>query len=45
MENTIVYLADLAFWKMVERGGFMEGEIFDPSTTIIKLGIHHPRRN
>jgi 23S rRNA maturation-related 3'-5' exoribonuclease YhaM len=44
MENTIVYLADLAFWKMVERGGLMEGEIFDPATTILKYGIHHPRR-
>ena len=44
IENTIVYLADLAFWKMVERTGLTEGEIFDPSTTVIKLGIHHPRR-
>jgi putative nucleotidyltransferase with HDIG domain len=40
LENTIVYLADLAFWKVVERLGMTEGEIFDPSTTIIKLGIH-----
>jgi HD domain len=44
IENTIVYLADLAFWKMVERLGMTEGEIFDPATTVIKLGIHHPRR-
>jgi putative nucleotidyltransferase with HDIG domain len=44
IENTIVYLADLAFWKIVERTGLTEGEIFDPATTIIKLGIHHPRR-
>jgi putative nucleotidyltransferase with HDIG domain len=44
LENTIVYLADLAFWKMVERLGMTEGEIFDPSTTFIKFGIHHPRR-
>jgi putative nucleotidyltransferase with HDIG domain len=44
MENTIVYLADLAFWKMVERAGLTDGEIFDPSTTFIKYGINHPRR-
>lgn len=44
IENTIVYLADLAFWKIVERTGLTEGEIFDPATTIIKLGIHHTRR-
>jgi hypothetical protein len=44
LENTIVYLADLAFWKMVERLGLTEGEIFDPATTVIKYGIHHPRR-
>lgn len=44
MENTIVYLADLAFWKMVERGGLTDGEIFDPATTFIKYGINHPRR-
>jgi len=43
MENTIVYLADLAFWKMMERAGLMEGEIFDPRTTFIKYGIHKPR--
>jgi putative nucleotidyltransferase with HDIG domain len=43
LENTIVYLADLAFWKMMERVGLMEGEIFDPATTIIKYGIHRPR--
>lgn len=44
MENTIVYLADLAFWKMVERAGLTEGELFDPATTFIKYGIYHPRR-
>jgi putative nucleotidyltransferase with HDIG domain len=44
LENTIVYLADLAFWKMVERVGLTEGEIFDPATTFIKYGIFHPRR-
>lgn len=38
MENTIVYLADLAFWKMAERAGLMEEEMFDPSTTLFKLG-------
>ena len=29
----------------VDDVGFsvMEGEIFDPATTIIKYGIHHPR--
>lgn len=43
MENTIVYLADLAFWKMMERAGLMEGEVFDPRTTFIKYGIHKPR--
>jgi hypothetical protein len=44
LENTIVYLADLAFWKLVERLGMTESEIFDPSTTLIRLGIHRPRR-
>jgi putative nucleotidyltransferase with HDIG domain len=44
IENTIVYLADLAFWKMVERCGMTEGEIFDPSTTVLKYGIYHPYR-
>lgn len=44
MENTIVYLADLAFWKMLERAGLTDGEIFDPTTTFIKYGINHPRR-
>ncbi len=44
IENTIVYLADLAFWKMVERLGMTEGEIFDPATTVMKVGIYHPRR-
>jgi hypothetical protein len=39
-----VYLADLAFWKMVERAGLTDGEIFDPATTFIKYGINHPRR-
>jgi hypothetical protein len=44
IENTIVYLADLAFWKMVERLGMTDGEIFDPATTVIKVGIHRPHR-
>jgi putative nucleotidyltransferase with HDIG domain len=41
MENTIVYLADLAFWKMTERAGLLEEEMFDPDRTLFKLGIHH----
>ncbi len=44
IENTIVYLADLAFWKLVERLGMTEGEIFDPATTVMKVGIYHPNR-
>ena len=39
MENTIVYLADLAFWKMAERAGLLEEEMFDPDRTLFKLGI------
>jgi len=39
MENTIVYLADLAFWKMVERAGLLEEEMFDPDRTLFKLGV------
>jgi 23S rRNA maturation-related 3'-5' exoribonuclease YhaM len=39
MENTIVYLADLAFWKMAERAGLLEEEMFDPDRTMFKLGI------
>jgi putative nucleotidyltransferase with HDIG domain len=41
MENTIVYLADLAFWKMTERAGLLEEEMFDPDRTIFKLGVRH----
>jgi putative nucleotidyltransferase with HDIG domain len=41
MENTIVYLADLAFWKMTERAGLLEEEMFDPDRTLFKLGVHH----
>jgi 23S rRNA maturation-related 3'-5' exoribonuclease YhaM len=44
LENTIIYLADLAFWKLVERLGLTDSEIFDPSTTFIKYGIHRPRK-
>jgi 23S rRNA maturation-related 3'-5' exoribonuclease YhaM len=43
MENTIVYLADLAFWKMVERAGFLEEEMFDPATTSIRIGVRRRR--
>lgn len=39
MENTIVYLADLAFWKMAERAGLLEEEMFDPDRTSFKLGV------
>jgi len=39
MENTIVYLADLAFWKMTERAGLLEEEMFDPDRTLFKLGV------
>jgi putative nucleotidyltransferase with HDIG domain len=39
MENTVVYLADLAFWKMAERAGLIEHEMFDPETTQIRLGV------
>jgi putative nucleotidyltransferase with HDIG domain len=39
MENTIVYLADLAFWKMAERAGLLEEEMFDPDRTLIRLGV------
>jgi 23S rRNA maturation-related 3'-5' exoribonuclease YhaM len=39
MENTIVYLADLAFWKMAERAGLLEEEMFDADRTSIKLGV------
>jgi putative nucleotidyltransferase with HDIG domain len=39
MENTIVYLADLAFWKMAERAGLMEEEMFDPDRTLFRLGV------
>jgi 23S rRNA maturation-related 3'-5' exoribonuclease YhaM len=39
MENTIVYLADLAFWKMAERAGLLEEEMFDPDRTLFRLGI------
>lgn len=39
MENTIVYLADLAFWKMAERAGLLEEEMFDPDRTLFKLGV------
>lgn len=45
MENTIVYLADLAFWKMTERAGLLEEEMFDPDRTLFKLGIHHRTRH
>jgi putative nucleotidyltransferase with HDIG domain len=41
MENTIVYLADLAFWKMTERAGLLEEEMFDPDRTLFKLGVRH----
>jgi putative nucleotidyltransferase with HDIG domain len=45
MENTIVYLADLAFWKMAERAGLLEEEMFDPDRTLFRLGVrtrsHH----
>ena len=40
MENTIVYLADLAFWKMAERAGLLEEEMFDPDRTTIRLGVN-----
>lgn len=39
MENTIVYLADLAFWKMAERAGLLEEEMFDPDRTLFRLGV------
>jgi putative nucleotidyltransferase with HDIG domain len=39
MENTVVYLADLAFWKMAERAGLLEEEMFDPDRTLIRLGV------
>jgi 23S rRNA maturation-related 3'-5' exoribonuclease YhaM len=39
MENTIVYLADLAFWKMAERAGLLEEEMFDPERTLFRLGV------
>ncbi len=41
MENTIVYLADLAFWKMTERAGLLEEEMFDPDRTLFRLGVRH----
>lgn len=41
MENTIVYLADLAFWKMAERAGLLEEEMFDPDRTLFRLGVRH----
>jgi putative nucleotidyltransferase with HDIG domain len=40
MENTIVYLADLAFWKMAERAGLLEEEMFDPDRTLFRLGVN-----
>jgi putative nucleotidyltransferase with HDIG domain len=40
MENTIVYLADLAFWKMAERAGLIEEEMFDPDRTLFRLGVN-----
>jgi hypothetical protein len=45
MENTVVYLADLAFWKMAERAGLLEEEMFDPDRTLFRLGVRqrsHP---
>jgi putative nucleotidyltransferase with HDIG domain len=45
MENTIVYLADLAFWKMAERAGLLEEEMFDPDRTLFKLGVRQRTKN
>ncbi len=45
MENTVVYLADLAFWKMAERAGLLEEEMFDPDRTLFKLGINRRTRH
>jgi putative nucleotidyltransferase with HDIG domain len=30
--------ADLAYWHIVDRAGLLESPLFDPATTIIKLG-------
>lgn len=40
LENTIIYLADLAWWKMMERTGLLEAEMFDPGHTLIRLGTY-----
>lgn len=34
----IVADADLAYWHIVDRAGLLESPLFDPATTIIKLG-------
>lgn len=32
--------ADLAYWHIVDRAGLLDRPMFDPSTTIIKIGVH-----
>lgn len=32
--------ADLAYWHIVDRVGLLDRPMFDPATTIIKLGVH-----
>jgi putative nucleotidyltransferase with HDIG domain len=38
LECIIVANADLTYWLLAERGGLMTGPLFDPKTTIIKIG-------
>ena len=44
LENTIVYLADLAFWKMMERCGLMEDELFDRAASFIRIATRKTRQ-
>jgi putative nucleotidyltransferase with HDIG domain len=37
--STIVQYADHAFWKIVERAGLLEAEMFSPETSFIKMGM------
>jgi putative nucleotidyltransferase with HDIG domain len=39
LENTIVQFADLAFWKMAERAGLLDGEMFAPELSFFRLGV------
>ncbi len=36
----IISDADLAYWHIVERAGLLNSPLFDPSTTIIKIGTY-----